>query len=121
MLGKRSAKRGLFEADTRYGEFVGQRTFYGYPASHRDELFRDEDFAALYGCEGGGPSVPPSPLATALVWQTLRWRLGRGSPAVVAQTGVLAQSWPAPKRRFRRRVRQAGHKKRVPTKVATVG
>src|SRR3954452_24767332 len=48
VLGKRSAQRGLFEADTRYGEFVGQRTFYGYLASQRDELFRDEDFAALY-------------------------------------------------------------------------
>ena len=48
MLGKRSAQRGLFEADTRYGEFVGQRTFYGYLASQRDELIRDDDFAALY-------------------------------------------------------------------------
>jgi hypothetical protein len=70
MLGKRSAQRGLFEADTRYGEFVGQRTFYGYLASQRDELFRDEDFAALYSCERGRPSVPPSLLATALVLQT---------------------------------------------------
>src|SRR5215471_3060262 len=70
MLGKRSAQRGLFEADTRYAEFVGQRTFYGYLASQRDELFRDEDFAALYSCDRGRPSVPPSLLATALVLQT---------------------------------------------------
>jgi Transposase DDE domain/Transposase domain (DUF772) len=70
MLGKRSAQRGLFEADTRYGEFVGQRTFYGYLASQRDELFRDEDFAALYSPHRGRPSVPPSLLATALVLQT---------------------------------------------------
>ena len=70
MLGKRSAQRGLFEADTRYGEFVGQRTFYGYLASQRDELFRDEDFAALYCRDRGRPSVPPSLLATALVLQT---------------------------------------------------
>jgi hypothetical protein len=70
MLGKRSAQRGLFEADTRYGEFVGQRTFYGYLASQRDELFRDEDFAALYCRNLGRPSVPPSLLATALVLQT---------------------------------------------------
>ena len=70
MLGKRSAQRGLFEADTRYGEFVGQRTFYGYLASQRDELFRDEDFATLYSRERGRPSVPPSLLATALVLQT---------------------------------------------------
>ena len=70
MLGKRSAQRGLFEADTRYGEFVGQRTFYGYLASQRDELFRDDDFAALYSRHRGRPSVPPSLLATALVLQT---------------------------------------------------
>jgi hypothetical protein len=70
MLGKRSVQRGLFEADTRYGEFVGQRTFYGYLASQRDELFRDEDFAALYSRNRGRPSVPPSLLATALVLQT---------------------------------------------------
>jgi hypothetical protein len=70
VLGKRSAQRGLFEADTRYGEFVGQRTFYGYLASQRDELFRDEDFAAWYSSDRGRPSVPPSLLATALVLQT---------------------------------------------------
>src|SRR3954451_1670676 len=70
MLGKRSPQRGLFEADTRYGEFVGQRTFYGYLASQRHELFRDEDFAALYSRHRGRPSVPPSLLATALVLQT---------------------------------------------------
>jgi hypothetical protein len=70
MLGKRAAQRGLFEADTRYGEFVGQRTFYGFLASQRDELFRDQDFAALYSRNRGRPSVPPSLLATALVLQT---------------------------------------------------
>ena len=69
MLGKRSAQRGLFEADTLYGDFVGKRNFYGYLASQRDELFRDDEFAELY-CRGNGrPSVPPSLLATALVLQ----------------------------------------------------
>src|SRR5262249_9593012 len=70
MLGKRSAQRGLFEADTLYGDFVGQRTFYGYLASKRDELFRDDEFAQLYCSDNGRPSVPPSLLATALVLQT---------------------------------------------------
>src|SRR5436190_15384649 len=70
MLGKRSAQRGLFEADSMFAEFVGQRNFYGYLASQRDELFRDEDFAALYCRDNGRPSVPPSLLATALVLQT---------------------------------------------------
>jgi hypothetical protein len=70
MLGKRSAQRGLFEADSMFAEFVGQRSFYGYLSSQRDELFRDGDFAALYCCDNGRPSVPPSLLATALVLQT---------------------------------------------------
>src|SRR5215470_17272522 len=70
MLGKRSAQRGLFEADSLYADFVGQRSFYGYLATQRDELFRDEDFAALYCRDNGRPSVPPSLLATALVLQT---------------------------------------------------
>ena len=60
----------MFEADTLYGEFVGQRTFYGYLASQRYELFRDADFAELYCQDNGRPSVPPSLLATALVLQT---------------------------------------------------
>jgi transposase len=70
MLGKRSAQWGLFEADTLYADFVGKRTFYGYLASERGELFRDEDFAGLYCLNNGRPSVPPSLLATALVLQT---------------------------------------------------
>ena len=60
MLGKRSAQQGMFEADTLYGEFVGQRTFYGYLANQRYELFRDADFAELYCQDNGRPSVPPS-------------------------------------------------------------
>src|SRR5437870_5325093 len=95
MLGQRSAQWGLFEADTLYGDFVGKRTFSGYLASQRAELFRDEDFAALYCPNNGRPSVPPSLLATALVVQTydgvsadeakqradydLRWKVALGS------------------------------------------
>jgi hypothetical protein len=70
MLGQRSAQWGMFEADALYGEFVGRQNFYGFLASQRNELFRDEDFAALYCRDNGRPSVPPSLLATALVLQT---------------------------------------------------
>lgn len=70
MLGKRKAQRGLFEADTQYGDFVGRQTFYGWLASQRGDLFRDEDFAGLYVLNNGRPGVPPSLLATALVLQT---------------------------------------------------
>ena len=67
MLGKRSNQRGLFEADTMYLEFVGPDSFYGYLASERGRLFKDEDFADLYCRTNARDSVPPSLLATALV------------------------------------------------------
>jgi len=70
MLGKRGPQRGLFEADSLYSDFVGRDTFYGWLASQRGTLFRDEDFAPLYTLTNGRPSVPPSLLATALVLQT---------------------------------------------------
>jgi transposase len=53
-----------------YLKFVGENTFYGFLAGHRDEIFRDEDFAKLYSVKTGRPSVPPSLLAVALVLQT---------------------------------------------------
>src|SRR5579883_2329633 len=70
MMGKRAPQAGLFEADTLYADFVGRETFYGFLASQRGRLFRDEDFAALYCGDNGRNSVPPSLLATALVLQT---------------------------------------------------
>jgi len=70
MLGKRSAQLGMFEADHLYLAFVGERSFYGFLARHRGELFCDEDFAEFYSPDKGRPSVPPSLLANALLLQT---------------------------------------------------
>lgn len=70
MLGKRSKQQGLFESDQLYLKYVGADSFYGYLASQRNELFRDEDFAELYCPDNGRPGVPPSQLATALLLQT---------------------------------------------------
>src|SRR3989337_1851878 len=70
MLGERGSQRGLFEADHLYGDFVGRESFYGFLASRRGVLFRDQDFAKLYCLTNGRASVPPSLLATALVLQT---------------------------------------------------
>jgi transposase len=96
MLGRRGAQRGLLEADTMYGDFVGRKTFYGFLAAHRDELFPDEAFAGLYDAKLGRPSVAPSLLATALVLQSydgvsddearrratydLQWKVALGVP-----------------------------------------
>ena len=66
MLGKQS---DLDCEGHPYLDHVGRGSFYGFLASHREELFQDEDFTDLY-CPGNGrPSVPPSLLATALLLQ----------------------------------------------------
>src|SRR4030042_1504134 len=70
MLGERTSQRGLFEADDMYLDHVGRHSFYGFLASMRGQLFRDEEFAGLYCPNNGRDSVPPSLLATALLLQT---------------------------------------------------
>lgn len=70
MLGKKSDQLGMLEADHLYLEHVGRCSFYGFLASMRGRLFRDEDFVELYCPDNGRNSVPPSLLATALLLQT---------------------------------------------------
>ncbi len=66
MLGKQSSLDG---GEHPYLDHVGRDSFYGFLASHRGELFQDEDFTDLYCSDNGRPSVPPSLLATALLLQ----------------------------------------------------
>ena len=68
MLGKKSGQKELFRPDHIYGEHVGRETFYGLLSSLSGRLFRDGDFAGLYG-DRGRPSVPPSQLCVALLLQ----------------------------------------------------
>lgn len=70
MLGRQSAQRGLFDADTMYLDFVGRDSFYGFLATYRARLFKDDDFADLYCKDNGRDSVPPSLLGIALLLQT---------------------------------------------------
>lgn len=60
MMGTRSPQDKLFAADRMHLDFVGRDTLYGYLAQNRQQLFRDEDFAALYCTDNGRTSVPPS-------------------------------------------------------------
>jgi Transposase DDE domain/Transposase domain (DUF772) len=60
MMGTRSPQDKLFAADQIYLDYVGRDSLYGYLAQHRQQLFRDEDFAALYCADNGRTSVPPS-------------------------------------------------------------
>lgn len=105
MLGKRSDQRGLFESDHLYLDFVGRDSFYGFLASRRGQIFRDDEFAKLYCLTNGCPSVPPSLLATALLLQTydgvsdeeakaradfdLRWKVALG---IALETRPFAKS-----------------------------
>jgi hypothetical protein len=66
MLGKQSDLAG---GEHTYLDHVRRDSFYGFLALHREELFRDEDFADLYCPDNGRPSVSPSLLATALLLQ----------------------------------------------------
>ena len=69
MLGKRSSQRSLFDAEYHFRHLVGEDSFHWQLSQVRDQLFRDEEFAALYCLDNGRPSVPPSLLATALLLQ----------------------------------------------------
>src|SRR5216683_2760161 len=66
MMGRRTAQDKLFAADHVYLDFVGRDTLYGYMAQNREQLFRDEDFAALYCPDNGRQSVPPSVAVSVL-------------------------------------------------------
>jgi hypothetical protein len=59
----------MFKADHLYLSFVGEDTFYGFLARHRNDLFQDENFDILYCPDNGRSSVPPSLLATVLLLQ----------------------------------------------------
>jgi transposase/IS5 family transposase len=69
MLGRRSPQRELFRPDQLLLEHVGPDTFYGVLARRGSEIFRDQDFAELYGGAVGRPSVPPSQLCVLLLLQ----------------------------------------------------
>ena len=56
-------------SDHLYLDYVGRSSFYGFLASLRGQLFRDEEFAELYCPDNGRDSVPPSLVATALLLQ----------------------------------------------------
>jgi hypothetical protein len=89
MLGQRPPQLGMFTVDQQYLAMVGEGSFYGFLARHGRELFRDEDFAALYCPDNGRSSVPPSLLCIALLLQTH----DRVSDAEATRRATLDLSW----------------------------
>ncbi len=94
MMGKRSAQDKLFAAYHVYLDFVGRDTCTGTLAQNREQMFRDEDFAALYCPDNGRQSVSPSMAVSVLFLRAcervslaeavertkydLRWRVALG-------------------------------------------
>src|SRR5260370_16615666 len=72
MMGQRSPQDKLFAADHVYLDFVGRDTLYGYMAQNREQLFRDEDFAALYCPDNGRQSVPHSVAVGLLLFRAYK-------------------------------------------------
>ena len=70
MLGKRDRQRSLFAAGPQLGaKALSQLGFYNRLASEGSQHFPDETFAAMYCCDNGRPSVPPSVLCLARLLQ----------------------------------------------------
>jgi hypothetical protein len=60
-LGERPRQRGLLESDHSYLDHVGRHSFYGFLASMRARMFRDEESAELYCPDNGRNSGAPQP------------------------------------------------------------
>jgi transposase len=59
----------MFRPDHVHLKHVGEDSFYGMLARGGRELFKDEDYAALYRPDFGRPSVPPPQLCVLLLLQ----------------------------------------------------
>jgi Transposase domain (DUF772) len=71
MQGKERDDRQLMDAGALVGHLVPAGSMFAFLAGHRQELFRDEDFADLFPSGKGRPSVPASMMASVLVLQVL--------------------------------------------------
>jgi hypothetical protein len=93
MQGKEREDRQLMDAGALVGHLVPAGSVFAFLASHRQELFRDEDFAGLFPSGKGRPSVPASVMASVMVLQDysdagaaeaarcdLRWKVACGFP-----------------------------------------
>ena len=70
MLGRRDPQTSLLNAATQLGsDALKPMGVYAHLARHGHQIFRDEDFAAVYCANNGRPSTPPSLLAMARLLQ----------------------------------------------------
>ncbi len=71
MQGKEREDPQLMDARALVGHLVPAGSVFAFLAAHRQELFRDEDFADLFPSGKGRPSVPASVMASVMVLQVL--------------------------------------------------
>jgi hypothetical protein len=67
MLGKRSVRGALFDAEHVYLDLAGRDSFYCFLASRRGQLVSEDECGAPYMLDNGWPGVPRSLLAVALL------------------------------------------------------
>jgi hypothetical protein len=96
MQGEERADRQLLDAGALVGHLVPAGSMFAFLASHRQDLFSDEDSADLFPSGKGRPSVPASVMASVMVlqvlhdysdaeaaeaaWWDLRWQAACGFP-----------------------------------------
>ena len=71
MQGKADSDRQLLDAAAFCRGLVEEGSIYAFLADHRDELFKDEDFADLFPSGRGRPSIPAVLICSVMVLQAL--------------------------------------------------
>jgi len=71
MQGKADPNRQMLDAAAFCRGLVEDGTVYAFLADHRDELFREEDFADLFPSGRGRPSIPAVLVCSVMVLQAL--------------------------------------------------
>jgi transposase len=71
MQGKADPDRHLLDAAALCRGLIEEGTVYAFLADHREELFKDEDFADLFPSARGRPSTPAPVVCTVMVLQAL--------------------------------------------------
>ncbi len=71
MQGKSGPDRQMLDAAAFCRGLVEDHTIYSFLADHRNELFKDEDFADLFPSGKGRPSVPAVLVCSVMVLQAL--------------------------------------------------
>jgi transposase len=71
MQGKSNPDRQMLDAGAFCRALVEDNSIYAFLADHREELFKDDDFADLFPSGRGRPSIPAAVVCSVMVLQAL--------------------------------------------------